>query len=406
MAKAIRFETEKAPAIPRGNQSDPCLLYIHIPFCERLCPYCSFHRIQFDARLCREYFQALRREIVLYKEQGHDFKGIYVGGGTPTVMIDELAETLGLARQCFRIDGISVETNPDHLTDDRLVVLRQAGVNRLSVGVQSFDDGLLKSMQRFDKYGSGETIAGRLKDVLGRFDTLNADMMFNFPSQTERMLERDLQILTGMAMDQVTWYPLMASDATRRRVREVFGRVDYNQERQFYGRIVSGLVPPYRFSSAWCFSWGAAMVDEYIVNYDTYAGLGSGAIGYLNGTCYANTFLVPEYIERLRRGELPLIASRNFSIRDRMRYDFLMRLFSTTLDPRDLSKKYGRSIIPYLGVELLALLVFGRLYRDGGIYHLTARGRYAWVIMMREFFIAVNNFRDFCRSEAGLPLAA
>lgn len=148
------------------------------------------------------------------------------------------------------------------------------------------------------------------------------------------------------------------------------------------------------------------MIDEYIVDYDQYAGLGSGAIGYLNGTCYANTFLIPEYIERLRRAELPLMASRNFSIRDRIRYDFLMKLFSTTLDPQDLSKKHGRSIIPYLGFELFALLVSGRLYRDDGIYHLTARGRYAWVIMMREFFVAVNNFRDFCRSEVGLPLAA
>jgi len=382
----------------------PRLLYIHIPFCERLCPYCSFHRIELDVALCRQYFRALRQEIPLYRKKGYDFNGMYVGGGTPTVMVDELAETLTLARETFSIGEVSVETNPDHLTDDRLDVLKQAGVNRLSVGIQSFDDSLLKSMQRYDKYGSGEEIAFRLREVLGRFDTLNADMIFNFPSQTEKMLEIDLAILVDMAIDQVTWYPLMVSDATRKQVCKTFGRVNYKKEKLFYEKIVTSLIPPYNFSSAWCFSRRKAMIDEYIVDYEEYAGLGSGAIGYLGGTCYANTFLIPEYIDRLHRGDLPLMASKAFSIHEQMRYDFLMKLFGTVLDPMALSRKYGRSIYPYLWFELLAFLLAGRLHRSGGLYRLTPQGNYAWVVMMREFFIAVNNFRDYCRQGAGVPL--
>jgi len=113
---------------------------------------------------------------LLYRDKGYDFNGIYVGGGTPTVLVDELESTLSLARECFAVGEISVETNPDHLTDGRLIPLERAGVKRLSVGIQSFDDALLKAMDRYDKYGSGRRIAERMKSVAGRFDTLNADM--------------------------------------------------------------------------------------------------------------------------------------------------------------------------------------------------------------------------------------
>jgi coproporphyrinogen III oxidase-like Fe-S oxidoreductase len=194
LAWVMSFDQRGSLDIPAGD-ARPRMLYLHIPFCERLCPYCSFHRIPFEGRLARNYFAALRKEMTLYRDRGHNFTGLYVGGGTPTVLVDELEETLNHARQIFRIGEISVETNPDHLTEPVLAALKRAGVSRLSVGIQSFDDGLLKAMGRYEKYGSGATIAERLKATLGRFDTLNADMMFNFPSQTAAMLDRDIDIL-------------------------------------------------------------------------------------------------------------------------------------------------------------------------------------------------------------------
>ncbi|MBU2234363.1 MAG: coproporphyrinogen III oxidase family protein, partial [Proteobacteria bacterium] len=283
-SRAMRFEGGGVPHVAPPGDPRPRLLYLHIPFCERLCPYCSFNRFVFAEELCREYFRALRKELILYRNLGYDFGGIYIGGGTPTVLIDELEETIALARECFSIRELSVETNPNHLTEDRLAALQRAGVNRLSVGVQSFDDGLLKKMDRYDKYGSGAEIVGRLRETLGRFGTLNADMIFNFPTQTSAMLERDLDTLRDIGIDQVTWYPLMVSDSTRQKVMETMGRVDGRQEERFYHQIVGRLLPAYRFSSAWCFSLKQAMIDEYIVDYDEYAGLGSGSIGYLNGT--------------------------------------------------------------------------------------------------------------------------
>jgi len=397
-SRAMRFEGGEEPVLPSAPPQASRLLYLHVPFCEQLCPYCSFNRFLFDAELCKRYFHALREEIRLYRDRGYDFSGIYVGGGTPTVMTDELAATLAAAKECFSIREISVETNPHHLTEDRLRVLKEAGVNRLSVGVQSFDDDLLKDMDRLEKYGSGEEIAARLTAVHGRFDTLNADMMFNFPSQTEEILRRDLDTLLAIGVDQVTYYPLMVSDSTRRLVAERLGRVDYRREERFYNLILRRLLPAYRFSSAWCFSRQDGMIDEYIVDYDEYAGLGSGSIGFLNGACYANTFNVAEYIHKISQGRLPLMATRSFGRRDQLRYDFLMRLFGTRLDLDRLRDKYGVDPWGYLRFEILAFLLAGRLRYKAGRLTLTDRGCYSWVIMMREFFIAVNNFRDFCRA--------
>lgn len=102
-ARALKFEESSLPQLPDCGDEKPRLLYMHIPFCEELCPYCSFHRVIFNEALTRKYFKALRSEINLYREKGYKFSGIYIGGGTPTVLIDELAETLSLAQQCFSI---------------------------------------------------------------------------------------------------------------------------------------------------------------------------------------------------------------------------------------------------------------------------------------------------------------
>jgi len=397
----MHFEPGRPVDFPTGDRSAPRLLYLHVPFCEQLCPYCSFNRVVFEPELCRAYFRALRREIRLYAERGYDFGGVYVGGGTPTVLPGELGETLDLVRASFGIREISVETNPNHLTDETLALLKDAGVNRLSVGVQSFQDPLLRQMERYAKYGSGEAITRRLGQIAGRFDTLNADMIFNFPSQTPEMLAEDLAVIRSLGVDQVTWYPLMVSDSTRRKVSRTLGRVRYSRERRYYGEIVKGLLPMYRLSSAWCFSRQPSLIDEYIVDYAEYAGLGSGSIGYLDGTCYANTFRIPDYIAQVERGEIPLFAARAFSRRDRIRYDFLMQLFGMTLDIRGLKKKYGPAIWRHLCFPLLAFGAAGGLRYRAPVVRLTATGRYLWVIMMREFFIAVNNFRDDCRNGDG-----
>ncbi len=407
MNRAMQFKKGEKTVFPVPKKGVSRLLYVHIPFCERLCPYCSFNRVVYEEDLGRSYWKALRKEVLLYKSAGYDFQGVYVGGGTPTIRIQELEETLALIRNEFSIREISVETNPNHLDGRSIEVLKRSGVNRLSVGVQSFDTGLLKAMDRYDKYGSGPEILKRLQSVSGEFDTLNADMIFNFAAQTPEILGKDLDCLIESEVDQITYYPLMISDSTRRTMEQNIGAVDYSREKRYYEQIVKRLVPQYRFSSVWCFSRVPSLrdqtmsnqtaIDEYIISYEEYAGLGSGSFGYLNGTCYANTFNIEEYICRINRGEAPLMASRTFAIFDRVLYDLLMMLFGLRLDFAALAKKYGSVAWAYLSLPFLFLRLTGAVGNRMGSYFVTDRGRYYALITMREFFIAVNNFRDFCR---------
>jgi menaquinone C8-methyltransferase len=395
----LQFLPSDSITVPRRTGDVPALAYVHVPFCEELCPYCSFNRVVLQEPLARAYFRALRKEILMYRELGYDFQALYVGGGTPTVLIDELAETVNLIRTTFGVREVSVETNPNHLTPANLEVLEKCGVNRLSVGVQSFDDGLLKATERLHKYGSGEEIGARLRETQGRFHTLNVDMMFNFPMQTMHILEADLATLISLGVDQVTYYPLMVSSSTREVMARTLGSVDYRREQAFYEKITGMLMPRYQPSTAWCFSRHESLIDEYVVNYEEYAGLGSGSIGYLGGTAYANTFDIPQYIRQAEAGVLPLMAKRRFSIKERLRYDFLMKLFGLSLDLGALRKKTGVNPYQYLWPEILFFTMAGGLRREGQTLSLTRRGQYFWVIMMREFFIAVNNFRDYCRAK-------
>jgi len=393
------FENLNPPSPEPGREY---LIYIHIPFCEELCPYCSFNRVVLDRELARDYFKALGREIQLYADLGFDFGSAYVGGGTPTVLPEEIARLLDDLRQLFSVEEISLETNPNHLTDPIVRILKDAGVNRLSVGVQSFDDSLLEQMQRRRKYGSGREIRERLKHFMGTFDTLNVDMIFNFPGQTNEMLDRDLEVINEIGADQVTFYPLMVSDMTRREVARAFGRVSYRRERALYHRISDALEENYSAGTAWCFSRKKSMIDEYIVDYDEYVGVGSGAFGYLNGTVLSDTFSIPDYIAATREARLPFLAKKVFSWKERIQYDFIMKLFGTSLDVDRAEEKFDGRFLKTLWKEILFFRLVGALVNDGGVLRLTRKGRYLWVIMMREFFTGVNNFRDVCRAAASV----
>ena len=394
----MRMARVNRPYAPEPGARSPSLLYVHIPFCETLCPYCSFHRVRFEPGLATDYFRSLRREAELYKQLGFEFRAVYVGGGTPTVLPEELAALLDFLRDLWPVTDVSVETHCHHLTEPKLRVLEGAAIDRLSVGVQTFDDGLLRQMSRLDSLGTADETRRRLQRVNGLFPTLNVDMIFNLPGQTLTMLRDDIRTIRALGVDQVTFYPLMEG---RPDFERAFGPSSARREALFFRQIVADLEDAYEPASAWCFSRREGMGDEYIVSHDQYAGLGSGAFGYSNGVLYANTFDVGQYIECLARSELPVVALNRFGVGDRMRYDLLMQLFGGSLDVKRLSAKYGRLHLLGLCKEILFLLLTGSLSRQAGRLVPTARGRYYLVVLMKEFFGGVNRLREFMAQESG-----
>jgi coproporphyrinogen III oxidase-like Fe-S oxidoreductase len=403
--RRMRFELGGPVALPEATQSGPEVLYIHVPFCESLCPFCSFHRVLLNRERAKTYFRALRDEIRCVAERGYHPSVVYVGGGTPTTLMEELCATLALVRSLFPVQQISTETNPNHLREEVFVALKEAGVNRVSVGVQSFDDRLLRAMGRYDSYGSGEQIAQRLLDAGGRFDTLNADMIFNLPRQTAQSLQQDIRILRDtIGIDQVSWYPLMTSRRTASAMRHSMGAYSVENEKLFYDLIRQAMGDSYQLSSVWCLSRKPGLVDEYITADTDYIGVGSGSFSYLDGVMYANTFSLRRYARLIDERGSAITALRRLSLRDQAHYDIIMTLFGLNMDVDTLQRKYRGRLHRLLWKELLLLRVTGSVHTEGGQMRLTRRGQYQWVITMREFFTGINNFRDQMRHQVRAEL--
>lgn len=410
--------------MPAPVPGKPYMLYMHVPFCERLCPYCSFNRFPFREDRAKPYFENMRKEMRMLKDLGYDFDSVYIGGGTPTIMLDELCETIDQARDLFNIKEVSSETNPNHLIPSYLEKL-QGRVQRLSVGVQSFDDGLLKQMDRYDKYGCGQEILERIGEASPYFVSMNADMIFNFPAQTEDILIRDIERVIESGASQTTFYPLMASPSVEKSLARTVGKVDYEREKRFYEIIcdlLTGEVPGspesqlpvgrngerglFEFGSAWTFNRRAtsaagedAMIDEYVVNYEEYPAIGSGGITYLGSNLYVNTFSVNEYNAAIESGRMSMMGKTTFKKLDRMRYRFMMQLFGLRLDKREFERDFGCSIDAGLPMEMAFMRACGAFATDNAEeLTLTPKGRYLVVVMMRQFFIGVNNLRDQARA--------
>jgi coproporphyrinogen III oxidase-like Fe-S oxidoreductase len=369
-------------------------LYVHIPFCRSLCPFCCFNRYLFREDLARRYFADLNNEIEMYAAQGFQFSGAYFGGGTPTILMDELAEFIGRLRRRFLINQVSLETSPRELTPENIAMLQAIGVNRLSVGVQSFAEPVLKTMGRVN--GPADEVVARLLAAQGRFETLNVDFVFNFPGQTVEQFAADVAAFKELEIDQATFYPLMASPHKKDAMERRFNRVDNSRERRFYDVILEELYRGgYTASTAWCFSRGERLIDEYIIDYDDYVGVGAGSVSILGGDFYANSFSLDRYHEMTAAGRLPIIGRRRLSARENLRYYLLTKLFGMKLDMAALRRRFDNGAGGRLWPELTFLKTFGVVSGDG-VLRVTEKGMYPVSIMMREFFAALNTLREYC----------
>ncbi|WP_236709966.1 coproporphyrinogen III oxidase family protein [Longilinea arvoryzae] len=395
----LKLKPAQIDVLPGPRPGHKYVLYAHVPFCESLCPYCSFNRFLFQEDRTRTYFKNLRDEMRLVAGLGYHFESLYFGGGTPTILIDELVETIDLAKELFGIQEVSCETNPNHLTPEILNQL-QGRVDRLSVGVQSFDDGLLKQMSRLSKFGSGDEILKRIQNSIGILPSINVDMIFNFPSQTEEILRADIRKVIESGANQVTFYPLMSSPSVSFAMDRAIGKVDYSREQAYYKIVNEELGAAYRPMSAWTYSrQDTRMIDEYIVEYEEYVGIGSGSFSYLDGELFVNTFSLGEYDRLVSSGRMGLSASRRFDTHQQMQYRFMMELFDLKLNKNQFKKDFNGSLEGSLWIEMLFMRLMGAFQKgtNKDLVRLRRDSSYLMVVMMREFFAGVNVLRDQAR---------
>jgi coproporphyrinogen III oxidase-like Fe-S oxidoreductase len=370
-------------------------LYIHIPFCRTLCPFCCFNRYLYKEDKAREYFRNLKKELDLYIQRGFKFSSFYIGGGTPTILMDELLPFIDYLKKHFTVRELSLETTPNELNRTIIAALKNAGISRLSIGVQSFDDEITRAMGRV--LCSGEEAKVKLLLAQGQFKTLNIDLIFNFPFQSVEKFQADINTFKNLGIDQVTFYPLMPSPHRKNAMERRFSQVDNSQEKKYYDVILRDICDKgYKASTVWCYSRGDRMIDEYIVDFADYIGIGSGSVSLVKGNFYINAFSLDRYRDMLESNSFPIVRWRKLSEREYFRYYLLTKLFGMTVDSALFQRDFSTDIHKKLCLELLLLKLGGVVVEKDGKFTVTRRGMYSVSVMMREFFAALNTLREYC----------
>lgn len=381
---------------PEPQPGHQYLLYAHIPFCKTLCSYCTFHRFLFKEHKAREYFINLRKEMDYVKALGYDFTSMYIGGGTTTILEDELIRTIEHARTLFPgIKEVSCETDPLQIATPTFRNLKGL-VDRMSIGVQSFNDDILKMTERYDKFGSGALIYERLQEALELFPTTNVDMIFGFRGQNLEMLQRDMDLLVELNPRQITTYPLMVTSQTRKSVKQTIAAKGIELADQ-YAVIMNTLGNHYRQLTSWTFGrTHDEGFDEYVVDHDEYLGVGSGAFSFLGSSLYVNTFSLRRYNERIKAGMTGVERRRNFDKHAVLQYRLLLGLFSARLSRKYFREVHGVDLNKALFKEMLGLRIAGAVKdnpEDPDNLIVTDAGKFLGLVMMKAFYSGMDNVR-------------
>lgn len=381
---------------PEPQPGHQYLLYAHIPFCKTLCSYCTFHRFLFKGHKAREYFVNLRKEMDYVKALGYDFTSMYIGGGTTTILEDELIRTIEHARTLFPgIKEVSCETDPLQIATPTFRNLKGL-VDRMSIGVQSFNDDILKMTERYDKFGSGALIYERLQEALELFPTTNVDMIFGFRGQDLEMLQRDMDLLVELNPRQITTYPLMVTSQTRKSVKQTIAAKGIELADQ-YAVIMNTLGNHYRQLTSWTFGrTHDEGFDEYVVDHDEYLGVGSGAFSFLGSSLYVNTFSLRRYNERIKEGKTGVERRRQFDKHAVLQYRLLLGLFSARLSRKYFREVHGVDLDKALFKEMLGLRIAGAIKdnpEDPDNLIVTDAGKFLGLVMMKAFYSGMDNVR-------------
>lgn len=371
-------------------------LYIHIPFCLRKCLYCDFSSVAGAEELYAPYTAALCREIagkggVL---SAATVDTVYIGGGTPTVLPNECLTEIG---RCLRANlkvpaaaEFSVEANPGTLDDSKLAALKAVGANRISIGVQAFDDGVLAAAGRIHSaVQAGEAVAAA---AAAGFSRVSIDLMYGLPGQTPASFRSGLERAVTMPVEHLSVYGLKVEEATPFGRQAAAGRLilpDEDDEDEMY-ELTNEFLPAMGFGryeiSNYARPGAQCRHNLKYWRYEPYIGVGVAAHSFWQGERFANTANIGDYIDRLAAGESPVIARERPAPAVAMaEYAFLALRTATGVSFRDFAARFGIEF-PRLYEAVIAGLVRKGLIAAGedGI-RLTVRGQKYGNIVFASF---------------------
>ena len=369
-------------------------IYVHIPFCKRKCIYCDFYSISARTGVVHDYAEALCREAGLRREelQGDAVKTVYIGGGTPSLLpVEELLKIEGNLRDNFdllQVEEFTIEVNPDDVTSALVEKYRQAGINRVSMGVQSFVDDELKFINR--RHDSARAVAAYEAILDGGIGNISIDLIYGIPGQTMQSWRHSLDVAVNLKPKHISCYNLSYEEGTRLHRMLCSGAIDEVDDDtcvKMYELMADVLrlngYEHYEISNFALPGYHSRHNSNYW-NKTAYLGLGASAHSYTRGVRSYNPADIKTYMSAIGSGNVAAVADAE-SVGERYDEEVMLRLrTSRGLDAAQLRIEYGE---PYYSHFLRTARQFvdaGLVENDGSIYRLSRSGVMLSDMIIRE----------------------
>lgn len=282
-------------------------VYIHIPFCNTICSYCDFPKVYSSVCDKKLYLEALKKEIKTnYKNE--IINTIYIGGGTPSILSTEelkkLLEITNLFKKNINTE-FTIECNIESIDEEKLKLLKKYNVNRISIGVESFDKKIISYLNRF--HTKKEAIK-KIKLVKKYFNNINIDLMYAIPGQSIKSLKKDIKTYLKLKIPHISYYSLIIEPHTKL-YNENTSYIDEDIDYKMY-KIITKKLKKYHHYEISNFSYVGYESKHNLVywNNEEYYGFGAGASGYINGIRYSNTKNIHKYINGDYRSEENILS--------------------------------------------------------------------------------------------------
>lgn len=383
----VEYYFEMNKNIVRGNG---VVVYIHIPFCDSICDFCIYNRIRSEVNIVQDYFNALIREIKMYANTNYvkstKISAIYIGGGTPTALsTEQLGILLEVCRKEMNVDNdteVTVEANPINANKDVLAVLKDLSVNRISAGIQTFNNS----------YRQNLGVMLRKKKVLEwiemvaeyGFHTVAIDLMYALPNQNLREWCKDIELAVSLPINHLSIYELdvffntrLGKKLARRGESVCSGKEKYKmfsetqkilKENGYFSQIIPEFCQPNHLSKYWDYAFNAWT--------ETIA-LGVSSFGFMNRYSYQNEESINKYIHEIHNNNFPIkYISEKATDETMAEREIIFSLRKGTISKLELENKKKLQFFQEYKKTLEKHIEKGLIVEEEEDYVLTTKGRY------------------------------
>ena len=374
-------------------QKKPTSAYVHIPFCTQICYYCDFSKVFIKNQPVDSYLEHLLEEFHSYDIQ--KLRTLYIGGGTPTALSAPQLELLldGLTKNLDSsvLEELTIEANPGDLDADKIAVLKQSPVNRVSLGVQTFDNKMLKKIGRSHLEKDIYENIDRLK--LAGFDNISIDLIYALPGQTMAQVKDNVAKAISLDIPHMSLYSLILENHTVFMNRMRRGKLPLPKEEleaEMFEYIIAELeragFEHYEISN---FSKSGFESRHNLMYWDNaeYYGIGAGASGYVNGVRYKNHGPIRHYLNAVEAGNAR-ITEEHLSQREQMEEEMFLGLRKKSgVSMARFEEKFGRSFDGLYGEIIRDLVQQGLMQIDGDRVRMTKRGLFLGDTVAERFIL-------------------